>query len=162
MSRPICAALFTLGLAGQTAERQPVEGTIALTRFGLRFEIVSEFLIQDGSNLVPLQVPAGKRLTLRQVTATCSLYAGGSGGAINFWTIRSSPETAVHHYLPMRPAAREDFLIWVSNERVELPVRAGGRPVATFQRSSSYGYASDACVGSWAGYFEDVSESRAR
>ena len=154
----LCAALFTLGLAAaQAAERQLVEGAIALTRFGARFEMIGEFMIQEGANVVPLRVPPGKLLTLRQVTATCSLYGGGA--KMNFWTVRSSAETAVHHYLPMRRASR-DGEIWLSTERIQIPARAGARPVATFQRSSSYGLVNDACVGSWAGYLED--EDRVR
>jgi hypothetical protein len=160
MSRALCAVFFTLGLAAQAAERQLVEGTIALSRFGSRFEIVSAFLIQEGANFVPLRVPAGKQLTLRQVTATCSLFGSGSGTRMNFWTIRSSAETAVHHYLRMRPPASDFDASWVSTERVQVPVRAGSQPVATFQRSSSSGFANDACVGSWVGAFEDVAEPR--
>ena len=149
MPRILCAALFTLSLAGQAADRQLVEGKIAVTRFGARFEAAGEFLIQDGPNLVPLQVAAGKLLTLRQVTATCTL---SSGARMNFWTVRASGESTTHHYVPMKHADSEFAGVWISLERVQIPARAGARPVATFQRSSSYGF-NDACVGSWTGYF---------
>ena len=152
MSRTLWAALVMAGMPGQAAEGQLVEGAIALTRFGLRYEAIAEFTIQEGTGFVPLRVAAGKTLTLRRVTATCTL----SSTRMNFWTVRSSPETPVHHYLPIRAAVPKDGAVWISSEAVRIPVGAGGRPVATFQRSYNYGAVSDACVGSWAGYLEDA------
>lgn len=151
MPRTFCAALFTVCFAGLAAERQLVEGKIALTRFGSRLEAAAEFLIQEGANQVPLRVPPGKLLTLRQVSATCNL---SSGARMNFWTVRSSGESTIHHYLPMRSADSEFIGVWISAERIQVPARSGAQPVATFQRSSSFGF-NDACVGSWTGYFED-------
>ena len=151
MSRTLCAALFTLCLAAPAAERQLVEGKIAVTRFGSRFEATGEFLTQEGANLVPLRVPAGKLLTLRNVTATCTLT---SGSKMHFWTVRSTADSTIHHYLPMKSADSEFAGVWISAERIQVPARAGTRPVATFQRSASYGF-NDACVGSWTGYLED-------
>lgn len=155
--RIFCAAFLFLGAA---AARQPVEGLIALTRFGPRFEVVSEFLIAEGASVVPLRVPQGKVLTLRHVTATCTLGSGIS--AMNFWTIRTSVDHTIHHYLPIRVAGRSDWSVWVASEKVLVSARAGARPVATFQRSSIFGLLNDACVGSWAGYFDDAPEERPR
>ena len=144
-------------LAAAAAEpRQPVEGTIALTRFGPRIETTGAFLIQEGAEFVPLRVPPGKLLTIRQVTATCTLNGLPEYHWMNFWTVRSSPDTTVHHYLTMTTASRGHTASWVSKERVQIPVRAGGRPVATFQKSSAFTFSNDACIGSWSGALEDA------
>lgn len=159
MARLAPLLLAALGpVAAWGGERQLIEGTIAFVRFAGRIEVVSSFLIQEpgaAGRFVPLQVAEGKRLTIRQVTATCTLSSSAEYGWMNFWSIRSSPDTAVHHYLPIRAASRNYGAAWVANERVEIPVRAGGRPVANFQRSLSGG-TSDACVGSWSGILEDA------
>ena len=112
--------------------------------------------MQEGAELVPLRVPAGKLLTIRQVTATCTLYGTPEYMWMNFWTVRASPESTVHHYLPMATASRGYSASWVSKERVQIAVRAGGRPVATFQKSGGSAYVNDACVGSWSGVLEDA------
>jgi len=150
------AALLTLVGAAHVAAfetRQPVEGMIALTRFAGRFEIVSQLLIEEGTGFVPLTVPAGKFLMLRQVTATCTV----GNGILHFWTIRSSANNLVHHYLPIKRVGPDSYgsRVWISNQRVQIPVRAGSRPVATFQKSA-LDSSNEACVGSWAGYFEDA------
>lgn len=156
MPRAFAAALVTcLVAAPLSAERKLVEGQIALSRFGLRYETVSAFQLREGNGYVPLRVPDGKRLTIRQVTATCNL-GGSSSLAMNFWTVRSSSDGTIHHYLPMTGTNAETGMVWVSNERVQIPVRAGDAPVATFRRSLVYGYVTDGCIGSWTGYLEDA------
>ena len=150
-------ALAAWDASAQSNGRQPVEGTIALTRFNFRFETVGEFMVQQGTALTPYRVPEGKVLTIQQVTATCT-FAYGS--RMTFWTIRSSADSLAHHYLPIRPSNADDTTSWVASERVRIPVRAGVRPVATFQRTSGGGVANDACIGSWSGYLEDVAPTR--
>ncbi|MBM3798034.1 MAG: hypothetical protein FJW31_29250 [Acidobacteria bacterium] len=147
-------ALAAAAAFGQS--RQTVEGTIALKRFGPRIETAGAFLVHEGTELAPLRVPAGKVLTIRQVTATCTLHGLPECIWMNFWTIRSSHETTVHHYLPMTTASRGYTASWVAEERVQIPVRAGGRPVATFQKPSASAFSNDACVGSWSGVLEDA------